>query len=79
MSKVEAPKPEPEPAINEPTDPDEMIQQARILWRNAITAEANGDYALAVKYYEQIKKLPPVAWPGGLDLRMEDARRHLKR
>ncbi|MCC6424393.1 MAG: hypothetical protein IT447_13025, partial [Phycisphaerales bacterium] len=77
--KVEPPKTEPEPTLNDPSDPDEVIQQARILWRNAITAEANGDYALAVKYYEQIKKLPPVAWPGGLDLRLEDARRHLRR
>jgi hypothetical protein len=76
---VETPKTDPEPTLNEPTDPDEVIQQARILWRNAITAEANGDYALAVKYYEQIKKLPPVAWPGGLDLRLEDARRRLRR
>jgi len=81
--KAESPKPEPaqpeaQPAQNEPADPDAMIQQARILWRNAISAEANGDYVQAVRCYEQIKKMPPVAWPGGLDLRMEDARRHLK-
>lgn len=77
--RAESSRPEPEPTQIESTDPDEMIQQARILWRNAISAEAGGDYALAVRYYEQIKKLPPIAWPGGLDLRLESARRHLKR
>lgn len=79
IPQSESPKADPEPAQSDPADPDAMIQQARTLWRNAISAEADGDYAQAVRYYEQIKKLPPVAWPGGLDLRLESARRHLKR
>lgn len=52
--------------------------QAKRLWVEAIDAEAGKDYAGAVKYYEQIKKLPADVHPWGLDERLEWARKQIK-
>ncbi len=57
------------------TDPDELISLSRKLWRQAIDAEARGEWAEAVSLYEQIKRLPAAAWPSGIDIRLNDARR----
>ena len=54
------------------------VDQARSLWRKAIDAEANQDFALAVKCYEQIKKLPDDVQPAGLEVRLEQARKQTK-
>ena len=74
--KVE-PKPAPPPAPPAPAvDP---VEQARTLWRKAIDSEISGDFREAVKCYEQIKKLPTDVQPEGLDLRLEQAKKQIKK
>jgi hypothetical protein len=69
-----AAEPAPQPA---PMNTTAAIEQARVLWNQAIDAEARRDFAGAVKYYEQIKRLPLSSenWPGGLQVRLELAQR----
>jgi len=54
---------------------DGTIDDVRELYRAAIDAEAQGDYAMAVKKYQQIKEFPPDLRPRDLDLRLKEARR----
>lgn len=68
-------QPPPQPA---PIDPAVAADEARTLWRQAIDAEARQDFAAAVQHYEQIKKLPRSAWPGGLEINLDLARQRLK-
>lgn len=56
---------------------DGDIERSRALWRSALDAERRDDPAEALKFMEQIKKLPPAAWPGGLDVHMEAAKAKL--
>ena len=55
--------------------PAGTIDDVRKLYREAIDAEGNGDYAVAVKKYEQIKEFSRAFWPRDLDLRLTQARR----
>ena len=70
--KIEPPPAPPAPAV----DP---VEQARTLWRKAIDSEISGDFREAVKCYEQIKKLPTDVQPEGLDLRLEQAKKQIKK
>jgi TPR repeat protein len=70
----EKPQPQTESRPQPPTDPEAALAEARTLWRNAIDAEVKGDYASAVRLYEQIRRLPPDVWPPGLDMRLTAAR-----
>ena len=54
---------------------DQAIARSRKLWDQAIDAEAKGDYAEAVRCYEQIKLLPKSAQQAGLDFRLKNAQR----
>jgi hypothetical protein len=54
---------------------DQAIDRARKLWSRAIDAEQKGDYAEAVRCYEQIKLLPQAAHQAGLDFRLKNAQR----
>jgi beta-lactamase regulating signal transducer with metallopeptidase domain/protein involved in polysaccharide export with SLBB domain len=51
--------------------------RARELWRNAIDAEAEQDYARAIRYLEAIKKLPADVQPPTLDVRLNWARHQI--
>jgi hypothetical protein len=75
VEQPEAPKVESTPSDN--LSDDAAIAQARTLWSSAIDAEGKGDYAEAVRCYEQIKRLPPVAHQAGLELRLANARHRL--
>lgn len=78
------PEPQPAPAVAAPMPAEpavseaEMISRVRSLWSAAIDAEGDGDYAKAVRNYEQIRKLPRTVWPGGLDIRLNEARKHVR-
>ncbi len=84
--KIE-PKPDPKPAavtppvalppINANMDIDEATALARQLRSRAIDAEGQ-DWPQAVRLYEQIQKLPQEAWPGDLQIRLDNARKNLK-
>jgi hypothetical protein len=62
-----------------PVNTSAAIEQARMLWNQAIDAEARRDFAGAVNCYEQIKRLPLSSdnWPGGLQVRLELAQRQV--
>jgi hypothetical protein len=84
--KVENPViPVPPPVITPPAPPkpklteDQAAEKVRTLWRQALTAEANGDWNAAVSAYEEIKTLQSSVWPAGLDLRLNDAKSHLRK
>lgn len=66
-----APTPPPPP---EPT-PAEQVASMWRLYGDALDAEGRGDYDAALRDYEQIKKLPPNIWVGGLEIRIENARK----
>jgi hypothetical protein len=89
---VEAePKPSPETnAGAKPSPWDELMKpdpapagdaanrtRAITLFRAAIEAEAREEFDVAVKYYEDIKKLPQEVWPGGLQIRLDRAKKRL--
>ncbi len=57
---------------------EDPIDRARSLWIHAIDAEARQDYPEAIKYYEQIKKLPESAWPKGLEIRLQAAKKQVQ-
>jgi hypothetical protein len=66
----------PPPAAPIPTmDDNTAIETARALWSQAIDAEARQDFAAAVTCYEQIRQLPAKAWPGGLQISLDLARK----
>lgn len=60
------------------TDSEAAIDQARTLWGQAIDAEARQDFGSAVNLYEQIRQLPNDAWPGGLQINLDLARKRLQ-
>lgn len=55
-------------------DVTEALRTSRRLWREALDAEGRGEWATAVRLYEQILSLPPEAWPGGLQVNLKIAR-----
>jgi hypothetical protein len=59
----------------QPMTLDQAIAEARALWVQAIDAEARSDFDQAVKCYERIKQLPSSAWPGGLQISLDLARK----
>jgi hypothetical protein len=59
-------------------DVSNAIRKSRELWRQALDAEAKEDFRTAVRYYEQIKQLPPAAWPGALQLYLDQAKKRLE-
>ena len=58
-------------------DPAALAEQARALRRSAIDAEAAGDFARAVRLYEQIRALPRDYWPSDLNVRLDAAKQRL--
>jgi hypothetical protein len=64
-----------ERVIEQPKSIERAIEEARALWVQAIDAEARQDFNAAVKCYEQIKQLPPGAWPGGLQVSLDLAKK----
>ena len=56
---------------------DQAYDLSRKLWRQALDAESQGNWAAAVGAFEQIKALPPKAWPNSLDMRMNEAKAKL--
>lgn len=64
--------PPPAPVLSD----DVAIDLSRKLWALAVDAEGRGDYAEAVRCYEEIKQLPKVAHQGGLDIRLANAKRN---
>jgi hypothetical protein len=62
----------------EPPSLEQAMEESRKLFGQAIDAEARGDYAAALRHYEQIKKLRRDAWPGGLQVRIDLAREVIK-
>jgi hypothetical protein len=78
VSRVEQASPsevseKPAPPAPAPVNPALAMEQARKLYGQAIDAEAQKDFATAVKLYEQIKKLPSDTWQADLQLRLESA------
>lgn len=65
------------PASPPPVDPAMMLAQARTLWNQAMDAEGKEDYSTAIQIYEKIKQLPNDVWPGGLQIRIDLARKWL--
>ena len=67
------------PAANAAAPPRQRHQDDNddlwTLYRGAIDDEARGDYAAAVKKYEQIKEFSPDLWPRDVQLRLKEARR----
>lgn len=61
--------------VEQPKSIERAIEEARTLWGQAIDAEARQDFAAAVRCYEQIKQLPQGAWPGGLQVSLDLARK----
>ncbi|MBC8109222.1 MAG: hypothetical protein H7Z14_21730 [Anaerolineae bacterium] len=76
---AEAPKQQEPPKVDDapPAMSDDLaISLSRKLWTLALDAEGRGDFAEAVRCYEEIKQLPKVAHQGGLDIRLANAKRN---
>jgi len=56
---------------------DEAYEVSRKLWRSALDDEASGQWASAVSKFEQIKALPPKAWPSALEMHLNQAKAKL--
>jgi hypothetical protein len=69
------PRPQTPPAAVQTAD---AIGESRRLYNQALDAEGRGDYASAVRCYEQIKQLPRSVWQADLQLRLDLARRNLQ-
>ena len=54
------------------------LDDTRKLYREALEAERGGDYASAVKKFEQIKEYPPELRQHDLELQLARARQHLQ-
>lgn len=65
--QVEPPAPKPPAAAT--------LDDVRALYRSAIDAEAQGNYASAVQKFEQIQAGPRDLWPRDLQLRLSNARK----
>ena len=61
--------------MSKATTTEQQIELSMVMFTNAIDAESRRDYRAAVYYYEQIEKLPKEDWPGGLEIRLEAARK----
>lgn len=61
-----------------PVEPQGTLDEARTLYRSAIDDEDKGDFASAVKKYEQIHKFSHDLWPQDLELRLREARDRLR-
>jgi hypothetical protein len=75
------PGPQVKPEASSQSSPaviEDPVDQARALWSHAIDAEAKQDYPEAIKFYEQIKKLPQNVWPAGLEIRLAAAKRQMQ-
>jgi hypothetical protein len=86
LPKADPPKPQPPqaeankpPAAAKPMDPDVAYDRAIVLWRQALDAEQAGNYAEAVRTYEELQKLPKDVWPAPLEINLKLARRRLGR
>jgi len=58
-------------------DLDAAIAQSRRLYNAALDAEGQGDWAQALRCYQEIQRLPAGAWQGDLKLRLEQAQRRV--
>jgi hypothetical protein len=79
--KKQPPPPKEAPAVTPEVNPSPLDRsdQVRQLWIDAIDAEGQGDLPRAIKIYEKIKSYPSDFWPVSLDLRLEQARKQLKK
>ena len=57
---------------------EDPYERARKLYLQALDAESEHRWADAARLYEQIMKLPPVAWQGDVQVRLNNAKRMLK-
>jgi hypothetical protein len=68
----------PRPAAPVPKPPAEataaQTRQSIDLYRAALQAESDSDYAAAVRLYEQIRQLPRSTWPESLERRLAAAK-----
>ena len=68
--------PEPKPRDSIPPSPapgpsdDEAVAKERGLYRAALDAEGRGDFAEAVRHYEEIRKLPRSVWHTDVESRL---------
>jgi hypothetical protein len=62
----------------EPAATQAVEDDPKVLLNAGFTAESNGNYAAAVRYYERIQSLPSSQWPAHLDTRLQLARQELK-
>ncbi|CAN5398957.1 hypothetical protein BH10PLA1_BH10PLA1_13360 [soil metagenome] len=67
------PTPPPAPKISL----DEAYGLSHKLWGEALDHESRGEWAEAISAFEQIKALPPKAWPSSLDLHLTQAKAKL--
>lgn len=59
-------------------DRPRTIEEMWAIYRDAVDAQGQGNFAGAVKKYEQIKEFPPELRPRDLDLRLSEARRQMQ-
>jgi hypothetical protein len=69
-----AARPNDEPPARPDISESAALEKSRTLRKKAIDAESAHDFANALKYWEEIKKLPKSAWPGDLQNRIEIAK-----
>lgn len=79
VAKTPEPAPAPEMEVRRPVpaDPAAQLEKARLLWHSAIDAEGRREFTEAVRLYQQIQDLPRDVWPGGLELRLANARKRM--
>jgi hypothetical protein len=58
---------------------DAAIAKERELWKRALDAEGKGNYAEALRCFEEIKSLPQSVWPAPLQTRIDNAKRQIGR
>ncbi len=76
---VEKPKPQEQPQPEPQMSYDDAYAKYRVLWNEALDAEAKQDLPLAIQKYEAIQKLPKDVWPKDLTERLATANRRLGR
>lgn len=74
VSPPAVPTPAPSAVASSDNLADANIEKSRALWRSALDAEMRNDPASALKFMEEIQRLPAAAWPGGLNLHMQAAK-----
>ncbi len=76
--KQQSPPPPPTNTNAEPVSLEQAMDESRKLRNQGIDAEARNDYAAALQFYEQIRKIRRDAWPSDLQIRIDLARKQVK-